>query len=382
MTDNNRSLFLEWYDAIGASYSSVDELWHQFLLGKPSSLDKPWLALSPKIESALECEASCSRYYSQLDKLGRMWLCLGKRVQQYQKKQLEIKRVYIHGASARAHDDAYLRSGLEESSKVLTSPMTTPSGALNCVAKDLNSPFMTKLVSATCVSLASALEDYLVHRDTSSDVGFLLLSGECVSSPYKIKMYQNLGVYHSGGEPFFNKSYAVDRTGMLLADGSSGFLFKQKASKNSILEVLDVNLQRDSASTLTGVASSEFISKSISEALSKNQVKPHDIDFIVGHGSATQKGDDSEMKAYQKAFGESVPSLLSTKWLTGHLLGGSMGASLALASKMVLMKTTPKMPYQLTLQTKKQTSFQKGIFLVVGLGFNGQVALILGRGIK
>ena len=113
----------------------------------------------------------------------------------------------------------------------------------------------------------------------------------------------------------------------------------------------------------------------------KNQCKPSDIDFIVGHGSATKKGDAAEVEAYQKTFSSSIPPLLSTKWLTGHLLGGSMGASFVLASQIIETQKIPSMPYELMVETRKTKLSRDSHFLIVGLGFNGQVACILGKGV-
>ena len=47
------------------------------------------------------------------------------------------------------------------------------------------------------------------------------------------------------------------------------------------------------------------------------------IDYINTHGTSTPAGDIQEMKAVKEAFGENIPTLNSTKSLTGHSLGAA-----------------------------------------------------------
>ena len=53
-------------------------------------------------------------------------------------------------------------------------------------------------------------------------------------------------------------------------------------------------------------------------ATSKNK-----IDYINTHGTSTPVGDITELNAIQKAFGEKIPRISSTKSLSGHPLGAA-----------------------------------------------------------
>jgi 3-oxoacyl-[acyl-carrier-protein] synthase II len=60
-------------------------------------------------------------------------------------------------------------------------------------------------------------------------------------------------------------------------------------------------------------------------ALEDANLKPEDVDYLNPHATSTPVGDESEMKAVSKFFGEHKRKILisATKSATGHLLGGA-----------------------------------------------------------
>lgn len=48
-----------------------------------------------------------------------------------------------------------------------------------------------------------------------------------------------------------------------------------------------------------------------------------DIDYINTHGTSTQAGDITELKAIKTVFGDAIPEISSTKSLSGHSLGAA-----------------------------------------------------------
>ena len=47
------------------------------------------------------------------------------------------------------------------------------------------------------------------------------------------------------------------------------------------------------------------------------------IDYVNAHGTSTPAGDITELRAMQRAFGDAMPTVSSTKSLTGHSLGAA-----------------------------------------------------------
>jgi 3-oxoacyl-[acyl-carrier-protein] synthase II len=60
-------------------------------------------------------------------------------------------------------------------------------------------------------------------------------------------------------------------------------------------------------------------------ALKKSGLQPSDIDYINAHGTSTPLGDELELGAVRRLFGNAIGSLSmsSTKSAIGHLLGGA-----------------------------------------------------------
>ena len=65
--------------------------------------------------------------------------------------------------------------------------------------------------------------------------------------------------------------------------------------------------------------------RSMEMALKKAGLKPEDIDYINAHGTSTPMGDELELGAVRRLFGDAIAnvSMSSTKSAIGHLLGGA-----------------------------------------------------------
>ncbi|MBL0745408.1 beta-ketoacyl-ACP synthase II [Chryseolinea lacunae] len=72
-------------------------------------------------------------------------------------------------------------------------------------------------------------------------------------------------------------------------------------------------------------------------ALEDADLKPEDVDYLNPHATSTPVGDESEMKAVSKFFGEhaSKMHISATKSATGHLLGGAGAIEAIIAIKAV-----------------------------------------------
>ena len=80
-------------------------------------------------------------------------------------------------------------------------------------------------------------------------------------------------------------------------------------------------------------------------ALKDAELPPESVDYINAHGTSTQLGDLSEVKAVKTVFGDHAYKLAvsSTKSATGHLLGAAGGLEsgiLALAIRHQIMPAT------------------------------------------
>ena len=65
--------------------------------------------------------------------------------------------------------------------------------------------------------------------------------------------------------------------------------------------------------------------RSMQMAIKKSGLKLEDIDYINAHGTSTPMGDELELGAVRRLFGDAISglSMSSTKSAIGHLLGGA-----------------------------------------------------------
>jgi 3-oxoacyl-[acyl-carrier-protein] synthase II len=65
--------------------------------------------------------------------------------------------------------------------------------------------------------------------------------------------------------------------------------------------------------------------RSMQMALKRAQLNPSDIDYVNAHGTSTPMGDELELGAVKRLFGNAIGtvSMSSTKSAIGHLLGGA-----------------------------------------------------------
>lgn len=101
---------------------------------------------------------------------------------------------------------------------------------------------------------------------------------------------------------------------------------------------------------------------------------PHsEIDAVVMHAPGTIKGDQAEVNAVKKIFGEDHPALTSNKWQIGHTFGASGILSLELAVLMLRHQEFVGVPFS---NIGKPPSRLRNI-LVNAVGFGGNAVSIL-----
>jgi len=127
-----------------------------------------------------------------------------------------------------------------------------------------------------------------------------------------------------------SRPYDKDRDGFVMGEGAGVVCLEEyehaKARGAKIYgEVIGYGLTGDAYHVTAPHPEGSGAFRSMEMALRKAGLNPSDIDYINAHGTSTPMGDELELGAVRRLFGNAIAtvSMSSTKSAIGHLLGGA-----------------------------------------------------------
>lgn len=191
-----------------------------------------------------------------------------------------------------------------------------------------------------------------------------------------------------------SRPYDKDRDGFLMGEGAGIVVVEEyehaKARGANIYgEIVGYGMSGDAYHITAPADDGDGGYRAMKAALASADMSPGEIDYINAHGTSTPKGDEIELRAVERLFGDHAEGLVmsSTKSATGHLLGAA-GAIEAVFSILAMRDNVapptinldnPSVETKINLAANQQVEKEINAVLSNSFGFGGTNASIIMR---
>ena len=152
---------------------------------------------------------------------------------------------------------------------------------------------------------------------------------EMASTPLSISGFISARALSTNSDPKSAcRPWDKDRDGFILADGAGSLVLEdyehaKKRNAHIYAEIIGFGMSSDAYHMTAPPEDGRGAVLSMKNALFDAEINSNDVDYINAHGTSTPLGDLAETTALKKIFEVTMPSISSTKSMTGHTLGAA-----------------------------------------------------------
>ena len=152
---------------------------------------------------------------------------------------------------------------------------------------------------------------------------------EMASTPLSIAGFISARALSTNSDPKSAcRPWDKDRDGFVLADGAGSLVLEdyehaKKRNAHIYAEIIGFGMSSDAYHMTAPPEDGRGAALSMKNALIDAEINADEIDYINAHGTSTPLGDLAETIALKTIFTNTMPSISSTKSMTGHTLGAA-----------------------------------------------------------
>lgn len=279
-----------------------------------------------------------------------------------------------------------------DSTKVATetSPTTTAGNISSWVAQEVlarrafagrESPIVSMSTSMTCSSAFQSLLTSVAFIQGGLTTAAIFGGSEACLTAYTIAHLEALRIYADGASRWPCRpcgSLSANMNTVALGEGAGTAILMEddSAMVDGDLELLGIGWAVEETPTATGLSADGRAFECAMRMASKGLPAGRSVDVVVAHAPGSIKGDQAEVAAIVRVFGESVV-VTSSKHLTGHTYGASGMVSLAMAQALLEGAAWSGFPYPAVVQGGYNRPFRTALINTAGFGGNS-VSVIVG----
>ena len=219
----------------------------------------------------------------------------------------------------------------------------------------------------------------------SRDGRQILVGGsEAPLTPFTLAQMKALKVYsrakNEKGLASFYPCLSLDldkkENSMILGEGAAVACLELGKKENALGLITGVGYNTEKIAHNVAI-SAEGLCFQEAMQMALGDMPKEEVDVIVTHTPGTIKGDESEVHAIHKVFGEHIPMLTNNKWQIGHTFGASGMLSVALAIQILHQQKVLEIPY-INSNYPQKGSIRNILINAVGFGGNA-VSILLSK---